>query len=1074
MYRRLLASTAILALATPAAAENIATAITQPVRTSTVRAGAPDAITITSAGSVRPTAGTAVTMDSNHGVTNQGTIAIGGSNGAIGILATPDTIGDIINSAAITIDEAYTPTDTNNDGDLDGPFALGSNRFGIRTDGAHTGRVTNSGTITVEGNDSAGIWLGGLLNGAFTHDGTTTVTGDRSVGVQTGAIAGNTRLAGTVSVRGAEATAARFTGDIGGALVVQGAIGSTGYRFTTPPANTANLDADDLLQGGSAVVIEGNVAGGVVLAVAPKDNNASDNDEDDDGIEDAKEGNAAISTFGAAPAMVIGAADRAITIGPVAGTNTGFGLIIDGTVSGSGVYSGVDGNGLLIGGRGGAVTIAGGVGIAGTVSATSSNANATALRIGSGTVVPEVRVSGTVSAATGNTATALATAVRVDAGASLQTLRNSGTIKATASGTSGSATAIIDASGGLALIENSGTISASGAAADSGRNIAIDLTANTVGATIRQTAVAAGATAPSITGDVRFGSGNDAFDVADGTVTGAVQFGAGNNTMRLSGDAVHSGAMTFGAGNDLLSLAGTSRIGGTVDFGGGADNLAIAGSAVFAGRLVNAGNLAVSVTGGTLAATGPVSIGSLNVAAGGTLNATLDKTAGEGTLYNIAGAATFAKGATLSLTLGDVADAEGRYTILQAGSISSLSDITTKTDLIPFMFKASLATNAAANTIAVDVARKSAQELGLNRSQAAAYGAIFAALNEDEDIEDVFLGINDGDVFRGTLRQMLPDHAGGAFESVSLGSRTFARQVADPQSPVYSVGGVDLIFSTALWSSEKGEGDTAAYELGGFGFSVAGEVDTGLGAFGLAANWFWNEYDQGTDLTNVQSDTYELAAYWRGRWSGFNAYARGSYGFVNFSGRRSFVGAVGNEAVEKTSNSEWDGTLVTFGSGLSYEGRTGGFFFRPAVSLDYVRLKEDGYTDADGGEALDLIVDGRDSDEFAANGGLTLGFDVLGRGGDNVMGGGRDNRWFRVETEGGWREIIGGSLGSTTARFEDGEEFTLDPEQNESGWYARLRAIGGGELFELGGEAGAEERHGETAFSLRGTMRIGF
>src|SRR5690606_22660765 len=103
---------------------------------------------------------------------------------------------------------------------------------------------------------SAGIWVGGLLDGAFTHDGTTTVTGDRTVAIHTGAISGNTRLAGTVAARGEGATAARFSGDIGGALVVQGAIGASGYRFTTAPTNTATLDADDLLQGGSALLIE--------------------------------------------------------------------------------------------------------------------------------------------------------------------------------------------------------------------------------------------------------------------------------------------------------------------------------------------------------------------------------------------------------------------------------------------------------------------------------------------------------------------------------------------------------------------------------------------------------------------------------------------------------------------------------------------------------------------------------------------------------------------------------------------------------------------------------------------------
>ncbi len=1074
MHRYLLASTAVLALAAPASAETISTAITQPVRTSTAKAGAPDSITVSSTGSVKPTSGTAVTMDSNHAVTNQGTIAVANASNAIGILANAGTSGDIVNSGTITIDEPYTPTDTDNDGDLDGPFALGGNRFGIRTAGGHTGKIVNSGTITVEGNDSAGIWLGGPLTGAFTHDGTSTVTGNQSVGVHAEAIAGNVRLAGTVAAKGENAVGARFTGDVAGAMVVQGSIGATGYRYTSVPTNASKLDADDLLQGGSALIVEGSVSGGIVLATAPKDNSTTDADEDDDGIEDAKEGSALVTSYGAAPAMMIGATDRAITIGPVAGTASQFGLIVEGKVDGAGLYSGVDANGLLIGGRGGSVTIANGMSIAGTVSATSNGASATALRLGAGASVPIVQVSGTVSAAGGNAATAHATAVRIDQGATVPTIRNSGTIKATAAGTTGSATALHDASGALGLVENSGSISATGAAAGSGRNIAIDLSANTTGAIVRQTQVASGVTAPSITGDVRFGSGNDRFEIADGNVKGDVHFGGGSNTLALSGDAVQTGRVIFGSANDVLSLAGSSKLDAVVDFGGGADSLNIGGSAVFAGTLLNAGSTAVNVAGGALNIAAPVSIGSLSVGANGVLIATLDRTAGEGSLYNVAGVASFADGATLSLRLGSTDDAEGRYTILQAGSIIGLSDLETKTDLLPFMFKATLATDAAANTIAVNVAKRTAQELGLNRSQAAAYNAIFAALSEDEEVEDVFLGITGGDQFRQAVRQMLPDHAGGAFEGVSLGTRTFARQIADPQSPVYLIGGLDVLVSAGGWTSEKSEGQTASYNLGGFGFSAAGELDTKIGSFGAGATWFWNEYDNGNDQTRILSDTYELSAYWRGTWGGFSAYGRGAIGLADFSGRRTFTGTADGEAVEKNVKSDWGGTLMTFVAGLAYEGRSGRFFFRPAVSVDYLSLDEDGHTEEGGGAALDLIVDDRKSDELAANGGLTLGLDFIGRSGGSLLRAGRNDTWFRVEAEGGWREIVGGSLGATTARFEDGTAFTLDPEQTASGWFARLRATGGSELFEIGGELGAEDRHDSTAFSLRGTMRMGF
>ncbi|BBC72058.1 transporter [Altererythrobacter sp. B11] len=1066
MHRYLLATTAALAIATPAAATTVSTKRTDPLRTSTINNGAADAITLDDKGSVVLTAGTAVTMDSDNAVTNGGAISVGNAAGGAGIVAAAGTNGDIVNTGTITVDESYTPTDSDNDGDLDGPFAIGANRFGIRTDGAHTGKVTNGGTITVEGNQSAGIWLGGPLTGTFTHSGKTLVTGDNSVGVRAGDIAGNVRLAGSVTAQGANSMGAQFTGNINGALVVQGAISATGYRATTAPSNTSKLDADDLLQGGSALVVEGDVTGGILLAVAPADTDSAKDDEDGDGIKDAEEGNALVTSFGAAPAMVIGAQSRDITIGSVAGTASGYGLIVDGVVAGKGVYPGVDGNGLVIGGRGGAVTIAKGIGIAGSVTADSAGANATALRLGAGAATPEMHVSGTISATGAASADKAARALVIDTGASLPTLRNSGTIKAAATGKEGVATAILDQSGGLALIENSGTISATGPEGSTGARVAIDLSANATGATIRQTEVAAGKTAPAILGDVRFGAGNDRLEVADGTVAGTVTFGSGANTLALSGDARQSGTLVFGAGNDSVTLAGSAGFNGTADFGGGADTLTLGGTSYFSGTLVNATGLAVNVTGGVLDITKPASIASLNVGASGTLVATLDKTAGAGSLYSVSGTASFAKGSQLALRISDTDNAEGHYVVLEAGSLEGVGDLETTADTIPFMFKAKLDSGAPANQIAVDISRRTTAELGLNRSQSAAYGAIFQALGQDDDIEQVFLGITDGDQFRSAVRQLLPDHAGGVFEGLSLGARAFARRVADPQSPVYSLGGLDVIVSSAFWSMDKSEGLTSAYDVDGLGFSAAGEVDTGLGAFGVSASWLWNETTNGSDNHLVQSDTYELAAYWRGNWGGFTAYGRGSYGLASFRGRRSFFGAAGTKQIERNSTAKWDGTMVTFSGGASYE--SGKYlFFRPAVPFDYTKLDEDGYTDKGGGKGLDLVVADRKSDEFAANGGLTVGVNFLGAGRT-------DSNWFRVEGEGGWREIVGGSLGATTAHFAGGEDFTLDPEQPDSGWYGRLRAVGGSRVFEMSGEAGAEKQYDGTALSLRGTLRMAF
>ena len=1068
MRRTLLATTAILAFAVPATAQDITTARTTAASTSTIANGAPGNLRITSTGSVVVGTGTAVTMDSNHNVVNEGTVRITNANGAVGIAVNAGTTGDVTNSGTITIDESYAPTDGDNDGDIDGPFALGSGRYGIRTLGAHTGAISNSGTITVEGNDSYGIALGGPLTGSFTHNGTTSVTGNDSVGVSLGNVTGNVRLAGTITAKGEDAIGAHLAGDITGRLVVQGTLGSTGYRSTTAPTNTATLDADDLLQGGTALLVEGNVTGGIVIAVPPKDADPNNADEDADGIPDATEGTGAVQSFGAAPAMAIGATNRDIVIGPVAGTSPAYGLQIDGSVRGNGVYAGVNANGLQIGGRGGAVSIANGIGISGTVGAAANGASATALRLGAGAQTPLVHItgSGVVEASGGNVATATATAIRVDAGAQVPTIRNAGKVRATV-GAEGTAIAIHDLSGNVTLVENSGAISATGATAASGRNVAIDLSANSAGATVRQTLVGTGITAPTIEGDIRFGTGNDVLDLADGGYKGTTTFGDGADKLAMSGDALFEGTARFGAGADQLTLANSAVFSGLADFGGGADVLTIANSARFSGTLANAGSLAVNVTSGTLDITAPAAIGSLNMGASGVLIATLDKDAGQGTFIDVAGNATFADGAKIGIRFADIDAAEGSYAFLEAGSLTGAADLEISDEMLPYLFKATLGIDALANRLSIQIARRTAAELELNASQGAAYNAVIAALGADEQLEDLFLAINNGEGFRQALGQMLPDHAGGNFEGLSLGLRTLSRQQTEPTGPVFSFGGLDIIVNAAVWNSGKDVGSTASYDLTGLGFSAAAEVDTRLGAFGTALTWVFNDHDQGGELASVNSDAYELALYWRGEFGGLTAFGRGSIGLADFTGERILRGQLGTTTIERVAEGKWSGDFMTASGGVSYEGRSGSLFFRPAVSVDYLSLSEGAYEDTGGGDGMNLIVEKRSSDELAVNGGMALGIDFDGTGPG-------DRNWFRIEGEGGWRELVGGSLGATVAKFEGGTSFTLTPEERESGWYARLRAVGGGEMFELGGELGAEQREGDTALSLRGTLRMGF
>src|SRR3546814_14997272 len=112
------------------------TATTTPVKTSTVKSGARDDIKISKDGSIKPTSGTAVTIDSDNKVVNDGTIQIGNANGATGIFAEAGVTGSITNSATgkNVLDESTEVEDNDKDGEQKGPSAVRNGRPGIQNE----------------------------------------------------------------------------------------------------------------------------------------------------------------------------------------------------------------------------------------------------------------------------------------------------------------------------------------------------------------------------------------------------------------------------------------------------------------------------------------------------------------------------------------------------------------------------------------------------------------------------------------------------------------------------------------------------------------------------------------------------------------------------------------------------------------------------------------------------------------------------------------------------------------------------------------------------------------------------
>ncbi|MFZ5671275.1 MAG: autotransporter domain-containing protein [Pseudomonadota bacterium] len=276
-----------------------------PVVTSVIN----DDVKVATGGKIKPTAtpaGGSLVVDSSHDVINEGEISTRDVDNTAGILVNGGVTANITNRGLIQVDDTYNPKDTDGDGDLDGEFAEGTGRYGIRVTGAgtFTGDILNdyAGSIVVDGNDSFGISVESTMVGDFINRGSVSIIGDDTYGIRiTAPITGDVEVRGSVSAIGENAIGVALDGDIDGDVLIQGTLTARGFRYSQRPtfaAGREGLEDDDKLPGGPALQIAGNVTGGVLLGIAPTADNDLDNDgwvdsadtdDDNDGILDAND-----------------------------------------------------------------------------------------------------------------------------------------------------------------------------------------------------------------------------------------------------------------------------------------------------------------------------------------------------------------------------------------------------------------------------------------------------------------------------------------------------------------------------------------------------------------------------------------------------------------------------------------------------------------------------------------------------------------------------------------------------------------------------------------------------------------
>jgi len=1014
MRRRFMFASALVSLTVLApvayADRDVTDEITDPLATSTAGdGGGADNIVISSTGRVTLTSAVtpAVTLDSDNTIENDGIISVTtDDDGGVGVHIVGGNTGSFTNSGTIQVESENPSEDTDGDGDLDGPTAVGGNRIAILVDGSavFTGDIilATGSSIIVKGNDSSGIRVLTGIDGSLIMNGQISIAGDRSTGVDVRSDISNDISVNTrISTIGWETQALSVTGNVGGGISIGGSLSSTGYQFNSIPTASAleTLDEDDLRQGGSAFYLSGSVAEGIFIAGPTSD---------DPNISEAN-----ISVRGQAPAVHIQASSDSgnIVLGEVViaaipdDPDTtddesqpeqflGYSFVNRGIVASTGELVGVSTNALRIeGGAGFTTTLSDGLLNEGNLSATSlssssDNATSTTVSLGSNVIIPVWTNAGDIRSTSFGEG-GLAQGISIEAGASLSSLNNESLIFVQGL-VGGQSIAVIDRSGTLNSVQNSGVISAlstvpEGSTDAAGSTIALDLSYTSNDTTVHQYRRADDESDASIAivGDVMFGSGNDQLVIESGGLTGAISFGDGSDQLLLSG-------------------------GGTVS-----------------GQLSDSdGDLSIQVDGSTLElASGPTSnIREARFGDGSRLIFQIDHEAGIAANISASETVTFESGSRISTSLTNLIGDGATYVILSANSLVIEETIEALEDTVaPYLYETSIDFDPNdSNSLILTMRRRTADELSMNTNQGQAYAAAYAGWQSNAELGSAIAGLTTESEFFNAYNQLLPEYAASAIQ-FALASNDSAvgalstRLEAVRRSPENSAGLWVQEFS--YFADRAGSSSAPGYRGQGMGLAVG--VDRPFGPFYAAGVNFIgsaSEISEADGLDDPMSAiSGQVGLYAGAELAGLNLDLYSGAGIDSFEhNRRVLIGTF-----EATPTSEWTGYHFAASARLGRDFQAGRYYFRPSVSVDYLSLFESAYTENGGGDGIDLVIDDRESTNFSTTALLTLGARFENR-----------NSWWAPHARLGFRNELGGSEVETLARFDGYDEtFTLRSQQ---------------------------------------------
>lgn len=931
----------------------------------------------------------------------------------------------------------------------------GNNSTGILLESTLDGTFTLDGAVSVIGDDATGIEIDNGVTDNVLISANLTVEGANARAISLdGQIDGNLNIESTIIATG---FASRVVTNYVAPLAVD--------DDTDPLAD--RIDAEDLNYNGPAVAIGGSLTNGFLINGTVDDFISEEDTEDEtkDTIEDFDENRTVgiITSYGSGPAVLItpdldGDATEGIVLGTVIETvrdttdddededltetlatfALDHGLINRGAITGNGLNVGYEATALRIeGAASGAFTteIVGGMLSTGVIDAIAFEADATGLDLGDGAIIGSLTNTGRISATTQTVGGDTATAVQIGEEADLTSIDNSGIIRARTGGATGNAYAIRDLSGGLTTIRNSGTLSAAqidnGVISETtGVAVALDVSNSLSDITLlqeRETAVedtndddiidSDDVATPILVGDILFGAGNDTFTVLAGSVVGDTDFGLGDAVMDLS-SAAYEGNITFSSGTNALSLTSATLI-GDVSFGGASSTFDLTGS-TFEGQLISSGALdsLTAVDSDLLLSTETAAtLNSLSITGDSLLQVELDPSAiNRVASLTVTGAATIGEGVFIRPDLQAISSADFTHTFIDAGVLSFDGELDAAlVQDAPFIYNVELIlTDDTRDTLDLAFSLKSAEDLGLDLNQSAAYGAVLDVFSADTELGAALADITEESEFLQVYNLLLPQRTDAATRYLSSQGNAVFGALGNRLKTLSGTGERNM----GLWAQEYTtiidiDADTNVPGYNGSGLGFAAGIDRRLGPIdvaGLFVNYSSGDYEEKTGGTNpVTTSGFGVGLYAKESIGWLDLAISSQISTIDFNSRREVD--LADLTYEQTG--QWQGTSAMTSASLSTEFTRNQFYARPQVSVDFFQLEQDAYTET-GDDRLAVSVESAMTDQ--ANATALLEF------GARLPVGNRNPAFIIPEISFGYRSEISSSPYQTTARFLGSEE----------------------------------------------------